>query len=121
RIYISFNAWSLCSNLYILLVVAYFTNQLSHLWALLISLPEIYSSKTSKNIAALLSGVFKRYNITYKLGFLIADNTTINNRVIDLLSTRCSGYILNLIVKVIIFSDGISLFKRRLISISKED
>jgi len=95
-------------------------------------LPKIYSSKTGKNIAALLSGVFKRYNITYKLGFLIADNVTINNRVINLLSTwcgwdaeqsriRCFGYILNLIVKAIVFGDGIRLFKRRLASISKED
>jgi len=70
-------------------VVAYFANQLGHLWALLIGLPEIYGFKTGKNMAALLSGVFKRYNITHKLSFLIADNTTINNKVINLLSTRC--------------------------------
>jgi len=89
RIYISFNAWSLRSNLCVLLVVAHFANQLGHLWALLIGLPEIYSSKTSENIVALLSGVFKRYNITHKLSFLIANNATINNRVINLLSTWC--------------------------------
>ena len=89
RIHISFNAWSSRSNLYILLVVAYFADQLGHLWALLIGLPKIYGSKTGKNIAALLSGVFERYNITHKLGFLITNNTTTNNRVINLLSTRC--------------------------------
>ena len=83
-------------------------------------------------MAALLSSVFKRYNIIYKLSFLITDNATINNRVINLLSTRCgwdakqcyirySSYILNLIAKAIVFSDGISLFKRRLVSISEED
>ena len=132
RIYISFNTQSLRSNLCVLLVVAHFVDQLSHLWALPIGLPEIYGSKTGKNMAALLSSVFKRYNITYKLGFLIADNTTTNNRVIDLLSTRCkqdakqhhikySGHILNLIAKAIIFSNGISLFKKRLVSINKEN
>jgi hypothetical protein len=68
-------------------VVAHFVDQLGRLWALPIGLPEIYSFKTGKNMAVLLSGIFKRYNITYKLGFLIADNATTNNKVINLLST----------------------------------
>jgi hypothetical protein len=95
-------------------------------------LPEIYSSKTGENMAALLSGVFERYNITYKLGFLITNNVTINNRVIDFLSIwyrwdakQCCikyfSHILNLIIKAIVFSDGISLFKKRLASINKKN
>jgi hypothetical protein len=113
-------------------VVAHFVNQLSHLWALPIGLPEIYGSKTGENIAALLSGVFKRYDITYKLSFLIADNATTNNKVINLLSTwcgwdakqcyiRCFGHILNLMAKAIVFGNSISLFEKRLASINKEN
>jgi hypothetical protein len=66
--------------------VAHFIDQLGRVWALPIGLPEIYGSKTSENLAALLSGVFKCYNITHKLGFLIADNASMNNKVIKLLS-----------------------------------
>lgn len=132
RIHISFDAWSSRSNLCILSVVAHFVDQLGHLWALPIGLPEIYGSKTGENMAALLSGVFERYDITHKLGFLIADNATTNDRVIDLLSTRCgwdaeqrrircSGHILNLVAKAIVFGDGISLFEKRLASMNEED
>ena len=95
-------------------------------------MPEIYGSKTGENITALLSGVLERYNITYKIGFLISDNASLNDRAINLLviqygwdakehRIRCSSYILNLIAKAIVFGNRLSLFKRSLVSISEED
>ena len=67
-------------------MVAYFINKIGCIWTLLIGLPEIYSSKTRENIIALLSSVLKQYNITYKIGFLIGDNASLNNRAINLLT-----------------------------------
>ena len=102
-------------------MVAHFVNKIGRTWTLLIGLPKIYSSKTRENIIALLSGVLERYNITYKIGFLISDNASPNNRAINLLAIqcgwdakerriRCSSYILNLVAKAIIFSNRLSLF-----------
>ena len=121
RIYISFDGWSSRSGVGVLSVVAHFVDEIGRAWTLPIGLPEIYGSKTGENIAALLSGVLERYNITYKIGFLIGDNASPNDRAINLLATRCgwnagerrircSGHILNLVAKAIVFGDGLSLF-----------
>ena len=74
--------------------MAHFVNKIGYIWTLPISLPKIYSSKTGENIAALLSGVLERYNITYKIGFLISNNTSLNNRAINLLICNGTGLVI---------------------------
>ena len=66
--------------------MAHFVNKIGHVWALPIGLSEIYGSKTRENITALLSSVLEQYNITYKIGFLIGNNASLNDRAINLLA-----------------------------------
>jgi hypothetical protein len=82
-----------------------------------------------KNVTTALVLVIQKYQFDYKLGSLIADNASNNNEFYDYflqsLSVAknkqlwCVGHIINLIIKALIYSKGISKLKYLMISMSE--
>ena len=80
---------------------------------------------SGKNIAEAIIAVIKTYKIISKIGYFILNNTGLNNIYISAIIKQlnikdiknyyyfyCFGYVLNLLVKVILFSENPEVFKK---------
>jgi hypothetical protein len=89
---------------------------------LLIGFKNLISDHTGSNIRRAVLDIVDTYKITAKIGCFVGDNALNNDSVliealsqhphIDLTNEhriRCTGYIINLVVKATIYGDGVSL------------
>lgn len=91
----------------------------------LLGLPRLYGSHSGENIANCLSSVLTQYDLEPKLGCFMMDNAQDNDRAVLQLATRfgfdpdwrrlrCSGHVINLVVKAILYGKGVSKAERQL-------
>ena len=130
KINISCDIWTSTNGLSLLGVVAHFIDKDGKLRSVLIGLPRIRGSHTGENIARCLTSVILKYEIKLILGCLTIDNATNNDELYAQLEEtlirpnkgrlRCNGHIINLIVKALIYGEGVSKFERELIGASDQ-
>ena len=132
RIHISFDIWMSTNGLSLLGVVSHFLNaNMQHRTALL-GLPRLRGSHSGENIASRLARIIQNYKISQKLGLFQMDNASNNNTCMERLMAlvpgiheqarlRCLGHIFNLVVKAIVFGEGINDFERQLLGCSSRD
>ncbi|TKA65602.1 hypothetical protein B0A49_12935, partial [Cryomyces minteri] len=125
RIHLSFDLWSSSSGLSLVGVVAHFIDQDAHLKVVLLGLRRIEGDHTGENIAVCITSVIHEYSIGSRLGCFVLDNASNNNTCIQTLAKvfhinpseqrlRCAGHIINLVVKAILFGEGIDGFQKQL-------
>src|SRR5437667_7997075 len=102
----------------------------SHKQTALIGLPCLLGIHTGKNLYSCIKLVIEYYNIGNKLGCFMIDNTGDNNDLMELLANNfemidpdrdhlcCADHIINLIVKAILFGNGVSKLQCQLASAS---
>jgi hypothetical protein len=118
-IHLSCDIWKSPNRLLFLGICAHFVDHGSTLRRLLIGLPRVYNHSSQEQLRVLLP-YLKENGIFSKLGCIVSDNATVNDKLCDLLSTylldnegiewdavfhrlRCNGHILNLAVKAFFF------------------
>src|SRR5436190_7969084 len=118
-IHLSCDIWKSPNKLHFLGICAHFVDHGSTLRRLLIGLPRVYNHAAHEQLRVLLP-YLKENRIFSKLGCIVSDNHTANDKLCDLLSTylqdnegiewdasfhrlRCNGHILNLAVKAFFF------------------
>jgi len=123
KIHLSSDLWSSSNDLSLLGVVAHFLDALHNHRTILLGLPRLLGSHGGSNIAACLLSVTQRYEITDRLGCFIMDNASNNDTMIAELQEqvpsvqenqrlRCAGHIINLVVKAILYGEGVKEFNR---------
>src|SRR5437762_866034 len=92
----------------------------SHKQTTLISLLCLLRIHTGENLYSCIKLVIEHYNIGDKLGCFMMDNTGDNNDLMELLANdfeiidpnrdhfHCTDHIINLVVKAILFGNGVS-------------
>jgi len=84
-------------------------------------------AKSGQLIAEITADIINDYEISQNLGVFIIDNATDNNTMLKELATRfdinvgylrlrCLGYIINLVIKALLFSKSVSKLKQKLAS-----
>jgi len=82
-------------------------------------------AKSGQLIAEITADVINNYKISQNLGAFIMDNATDNNTMLKELATRFNinvgylrlqylGYIINLVIKALLFGKSVSKLKRKL-------
>jgi len=82
-------------------------------------------AKSGQLIAEIIADVINNYEIGQNLGAFIMDNATDNDTMLKELATRfdinvgysrlrCLGYIINLVIKALLFGKSVSKLKRKL-------
>src|SRR5437667_4040302 len=121
KIHLSCDVWKSPNHLLFLGICAHFVNYTSTLRRLLISLPRVYNHTSREQLHVLLP-YLKENRIFSRLGYLIGDNISLNDKLCRLLSTylldnegiewdashyrlRCYGHILNLAAKAFFFRE----------------
>jgi len=99
---------------------------------LLLGFPRRHGGHTGDNLAALVKPVILQYGIGEKLGSFVMDNAADNGRCLEALQRsfssidpesdriRCIGHIINLVVKALLFGEGVSTWEKDLIEASEE-
>jgi hypothetical protein len=132
KIHLSCDIWTSTNGLSLLGIVAHFVDESGKHQTVLLGLPRLRGSHTGVNIARCLAEVIRKYEIEDKIGCLMMDNASNNDGELirELAKTisiskrhrlRCSGHILNLVVKALIYGKGIGKFERALIGASDQD
>ena len=103
----------------LLSIVAHFIDKGGKLQSVLLGLLQLWRLHSAENITTALASVIQKYQFDYKLGSLMADNTSNNNKLYNYLSQSLSvakkeqlwyiSHIINLIIKALIYGKGISL------------
>jgi hypothetical protein len=98
----------------------------------LLDFPCIKGPHSGENIAAVVSKVIDDYDMSVLLGYFMMDNAPSNDRCIAVLSKkyptvasqcrlRCIGHILNIIVKALLFGQGVSKLEQKLCGASDDE
>ena len=121
KIHLSYDVQKSPNHLLFLGICAHFVDHTSILYRLLISLPRVYNHTLREQLHVLLP-YLKENRIFSRLGYLIGDNISSNDKLCRLLSTylldneeiewdashyrlRCNGHILNLAAKAFFFRE----------------
>ena len=110
---VSFDHWLADNELDLLGVVAHYLDSSLELKTVLLALKPSYGHDAQELQETLLS-VLREYKISDKIGYFIADNAANNDAALRLLSRhidvkparqrlRCSGHVINLVVKAILY------------------
>lgn len=132
KIHISMDAWTSEEGTSYLAIVAHFLDEHHKLQTALLDLPPLKGPHSGENMARALSIVIDFYNISTVLGFFMMDNASSNDTCIQELSKqypaihpqsrlRCVGHMLNLIVKALLFGQGVSKLEQQLRGASDEE
>ena len=132
KIHISCDIWTSTNHLSLLGVVAHFLDGTNIHRTVLLGIPRLYGSHTGETIATCLLSVITRYGIADRIGCFVMDNAGNNDTMIEAIARelpevtkrsrlRCSGHILNLIVKSILYGQGISSFAREIVGCSDKE
>src|SRR5207253_1410928 len=98
----------------------------------LLDLPPLKGPHSGENIAQVLSTVIDLYDISAVIGYFMMDNARNNDTCIEELAKqypaitqqsrlRCIGHILNLIVKALLFGQGVSKLEKELCGASDDE
>ena len=85
KIHLSPNRWLSANNLSILRVTAHFINSNGVLQHLTIGMHELHGEHSGKNMAETLLQVLNGYDIYDKIGYIMADNASSNDTLIEAL------------------------------------
>ena len=112
-----------------LLVFSYYINSKYKIEAILLKLYYLKSPYSKKNIVEAIITIIKTYKIISKIGYFVFNNTGLNNIYISTIIKQlnikdiknhyclcCFSYILNLLVKVILFSKNPKVFRKDIIT-----
>jgi hypothetical protein len=132
KIHISFDIWASTNGLSLLGVVGHFLDADRQHRTALLGLPRLRGKHSGENIANRLARIIDDYRLASKLGLFQMDNASNNNACMEHLMLlvpglsdqarlRCLGHIINLVVKAIIFGEGITDFERRVLGCSNKD
>ena len=118
KIHLSPNKWSSANNLSILGVTAHFISTNGVLQHLTIRIPKLLGEHSGENMAETLLQVLNEYDIYNKIGYIVVDNASSNDTMIEALEIslqqlgipfdqsrrlRCNGHIINLLVLAFLF------------------
>ncbi|KAF6528636.1 hypothetical protein HZS61_008938 [Fusarium oxysporum f. sp. conglutinans] len=132
KIHISVDAWTSEEGTNYLAVVAHFLDESHKLQTALLDLPPLKGPHSGENLAKALSKVIDFYDISTVIGFFMMDNAGNNDTCIQELAKqypaiklqsrlRCVGHMLNLIVKALLFGQGVSKMEQQLRGASDEE
>ncbi|KAJ3454766.1 hypothetical protein MRS44_013366 [Fusarium solani] len=126
------DAWTSKEGTNYLAVVAHFLDERHKLQTALLDLPPLKGPHSGENIAKVLSTVIDFYDVSPIIGFFMMDNATSNDVCIQELAEqyptirrenrlRCVGHMLNLIVKALLFGQGVSKLEKQLGAASDDE
>lgn len=132
KIHLSSDTWTSKEGTNYVAVVAHFLDKKNKLQTALLNLWPLKGPYTGENIAKVLSTVIESYDIPATVGFFIIDNANNNDTCIKELAKqyptvtqqsrlRCVGHILNLIVKALLFGQGVSKLEKELCGASDNE
>ena len=132
KIHMSMDAWTSEEGTNYLAIVAHFLDENHKLQTALLDLPPLKGPHSGENIARALSVVIDFYDISTVLGFFMMDNASNNDTCIQELAKkypavkpqsrlRCVGHMLNIIVKALLFGQGVSKLEQQLRGASDEE
>ncbi|KJZ68356.1 hypothetical protein HIM_12251 [Hirsutella minnesotensis 3608] len=132
KIHISTDAWTSEEGTNYLAIVAHFLDAAYKLQTALLDLPVLKGPQTGENIAKVLAVVMESYEIGSTVGFFMMDNASSNDTCIQELAKRypvinsqsrlrCVGHMLNLIVKALLFGQGVGKLEKQLRGASEEE
>jgi hypothetical protein len=132
KIHLSSDTWTSEEGTNYVAVVAHFLDEKNKLQTALLDLWPLKGPHTGENIAKVLSTVIESYDIPATVGFFMMDNANNNDTCIEELAKqyptvtqqsrlRCVGHILNLIVKALLFGQGVSKLEKELCGASDDE
>ena len=132
NINLSIDGWRAHNRREYVAVCAHFVDGKGHLRTLLLGFPRRCGGHTGDDLAALVKPVILQYSIGEKLGSFVMDNAGDNDKCLEALQRsfssidpeadriRCIGHIINLVVKALLFGEGVSAWEKNLIEASEE-
>jgi len=125
RIAISFDSWSSGNDKHLLGIVGHWLDKSNTMVRALLAMPELFGNEGGAHIAPALQQCINYYEIGDKLGAFQMDNADNNDTAIKRLAElypidvneqrlRCFGHIVNLVVKALLFGEGLSTFQKQL-------
>lgn len=124
KIHLSCDASTTLAGKTLVAVVGHWLNEKLELKTALLGMKPLYAH-TGSDIAAVMDTVIKDYDIGSKLGAFQMDNADSNDTCLDTLAElypidvneqrlRCQGHIHNLVVKALLYGEGVSRFQKQL-------
>jgi hypothetical protein len=124
RIHLACDGWSSPSGKHFLGIVGHWLDKDRQLRCALLALPRVYGGGGEEDLAPALTKTINFYDIGNKLGAFQMDNATNNDTCLDALAVlypidveeqrlRCLGHVVNLVVKALLFGEGLSQFQRQ--------
>ncbi|KAJ6436065.1 transposase-like protein [Purpureocillium lavendulum] len=132
RINLSIDGWRAHNRREYIAVCGHFVDGQGHPRTLLLGFPRRYGGHTGDDLAALVKPVILQYGIGEKLGSFVMDNADDNDKCLEVLQRsfssidpvadriRCIGHIINLVVKALLYGEGVSAWEKNLIESSEE-
>lgn len=132
NINLSIDGWRAHNRREYAAVCAHFVDGNGHHRTLLLGFPRRNGGHTGDDLAALVKPVILQYGIGDKLGSFVMDNAGDNDKCLEALRCsfpsidpeadriRCIGHIINLVVKALLFGEGVSAWEKKLIEASEE-
>ncbi|KAF4313154.1 HAT domain-containing protein [Botryosphaeria dothidea] len=113
-------------------VNAHFVDHSGTIQTGLLAFGRILGSHSGENIASVPLRCFQQYNCTECIGYVICDNADNNDTAIRVLQkdlpisyhscrVRCIGHIINLVVKAILFGQGVSKLEQSFLGKTDDD
>jgi len=132
NINLSIDGWRAHNRREYVAVCAHFVDRKGHPRTLLLGFPRRHGGHTGNDLAVLVMPVIIQYGIGEKLGSFVMDNADDNDKCLEALQRsfssidpetdriRCIGHIINLVVKALLFGEGVSAWEKSLIEASEE-
>jgi hypothetical protein len=132
RINLSFDLWTSHNQLALLGLVAHFLDHSGLPRTLLLSLPRQRGRHCGHGISGIIAEVVREFDIGNKLGYFITDNASNNATCLQFLGeefnfsaperhVRCTGHVLNLVAKAILFGSDVDAFESELQDVNVEE
>lgn len=132
KVHISTDAWTSEEGTNYLAIVAHFLDENHKLQTALLDLPALKGPHSGENIAKVLSTAITFYDVSPTIGFFMMDNAANNDTCIQELAKqyptikresrlRCVGHMLNIIVKALLFGQGVSKLEQQLRGASDDE
>jgi hypothetical protein len=132
NINLSIDGWRAHNRREYVAVCGHFVDGKGHPRTLLLGFPRRHGGHTGDDLAALIKPVILLYEIGEKLGSFVMDNAGDNGKCLEALQRsfpsidpeadriRCIGHIINLVVKALLFGEGVSAWEKELMESSEE-
>ena len=131
KVNISFDASTTLDDKSLLAIVGHWIDKDRQLRTALLTLKELKSHGGNSDVAPLLKAVIRNYDLADKLGAFQMDNADNNDTCLEALASefklntpevrlRCQGHSINLVVKALLYGEGVSKFQKELSEASDE-